>query len=287
MWLWQLSLQQPSIKYRKTIFLTKLGFVITLVHILFLFCVLFAYKGDMFSQHVDLKQGGAVVMFFPFQKKLYKAGNVAGGTTTTTGIKVVRIGARTSTEKKDSKNQSSKKVERPATKLIEESTVRKRGRLRKEKKSKKLKKEAKQREKKLDTQPAQTATKKDEPSLKQIVQKQEEAVPENPNAQEVGTNELIHAGQADMDALEVAQAIRSTIESTWSPPAGVAEGKGCKVRVLVGWDGKAKEIVFEESSNVVAFDISVRCALISMEFPKNTYGKELILPFKQQEHIHE
>jgi hypothetical protein len=71
----------------------------------------------------------------------------------------------------------------------------------------------------------------------------------------------------------------SEIEQAWHPPVGIASGKSCKVRVLVGWQGTIEEIIFEEPSNIAAFDVSVRHALLTMKFPKSSFGKELILPF--------
>lgn len=89
----------------------------------------------------------------------------------------------------------------------------------------------------------------------------------------------IEIGALELDALELAQNIREEVVRVWQPPAGLAIGRQCTIKLLLDWQGNIEDLTIAESSTVPAFDTSVKLAVRAMKFPKAVFGKELILPF--------
>ena len=89
----------------------------------------------------------------------------------------------------------------------------------------------------------------------------------------------VEIGIQELDSLEIAQNIREEVVRVWQPPAGLAIGRQCTIKLLLDWQGNIQDLIIAESSTVPAFDTSVKLAVRTMKFPKAVYGKELILPF--------
>ncbi len=93
-----------------------------------------------------------------------------------------------------------------------------------------------------------------------------------------GDGEPFYVGQYDLETLQLAQEVAAEIAQVWRPPAGF-KNKNCTVRCVLDWDGTMISLAFEQSSGSTVFDISVKQAINKMKFPKELYGKEIILPF--------
>lgn len=238
--------------HKRHTFLSKLFFFSAVMHGALLFVVLFFYKGENFTHVINLDSYDMTVMFLPFQKTVAAQPAPAGAQQGRSGLKVVKTSSK---KKKQVVAQLP-----PATALVAEI-------------KKKKKKEVK------NQQPV-VAKKEEKVAHQKIEQPQEEPIAvAQTDAQESSDENILYAGQQDLAALALREELRDEIEHAWHPPVGLAAGRSCTVRILIDWQGKAEEIVFEESSHILAFDTSVRHALLTMKFPKSSYGKELILPF--------
>ncbi len=248
--------------HKRYTFLSKLFLFSALIHSSLLFAIFFLYRGENSTQHINLDRHDITVMFLPFQKTVERAPVVARSEVQgQAGFRVVKTLSK-------NKNESSKGPKKngpvslgSASKTSFVADVKKANK--KQVKSKKQIKSVKKEEKII----AQKIIEEIKPEQSSLV-----------DSVENNGEDILYAGRHDLDALELRQIIRDEIEHVWHPPVGLTTAS-CKVRVLVDWQGQAEEIVFEESSKVLAFDTSVRHALLTMKFPKSSYGKELILPF--------
>lgn len=101
----------------------------------------------------------------------------------------------------------------------------------------------------------------------------------DPNIGVGGTGDgPFYVGQYDLETIQLAQAVAAEVAQVWHPPAGF-KNKSCTVRCVLDWDGNMISLAFEQSSGSPVFDISVKQAITKMKFPKELYGKEIILPF--------
>jgi|GEM_PF-6251858 hypothetical protein len=251
-------------------FLSKLLLLSALGHSTLLFFILFFYKGENFTYSLNLDAQDMTVLFLPFQKtvatqKIVTTAQVAGNAKSGSSRLKVINSSNKSAKNKNTKTKNKNALEKALAKTPETAL-------------------AQAEEKKGKNKKADVAKKIDEPkSEEKIVAQQEPAQPKEetikPEVVDLFDEEAVYVGQQDLNALELRQELLQEIEQAWRPPVGLATNKICKVRVLVDWKGKAEDIVFEESSQIVAFDASVRHALLTMQFPKSSYGKELILPF--------
>lgn len=92
--------------------------------------------------------------------------------------------------------------------------------------------------------------------------------------------QVTYVGQEEYEVLMVHEHIQQELERCWQPPVGM-DGLACTIRVALDWQGNVKSAQVQKASGVLAFDVPARCAAMAMEYPKMTWGKELVLHFKQ------
>jgi outer membrane biosynthesis protein TonB len=240
---------------RKQRFLAKLFFCSSMLHCFALVYCFFLARGERFTQRIDLSLPRDIAfVYMPFQKKGHRGA---------AALKGLQGAASQGT-------QESSVVTTPQ----KSKTVMGAGR--KGKKQKKQKKVAQVKK----TQKKKAVVAEPEQKLKQIVDAPPKPlVTDAPVAEQVGEQAPIYIGQNELDNLEISEAVREEVVRVWQPPLGLALGRQCRVRLLIDWDGAVKEMDIEESSQVPAFDASVKLAVREMKFPKTVFGKELILPF--------
>lgn len=246
--------------HKRYTFFSKLLFLNLMLHGLALFTMLFWYRGENFTQTINFDVRDLAVVFLPFEKAVKQSVRAVSGSA-----------AKAETAAEESVKET--KALRGAVLVSEAKKEKKQA---KQKKLTVAKKEKKKIEKKVVEKKVEPL--KVEPPVEEKTVVAQAEVPQAENAAP-GAEEVLYLGQEDLGTFELHEMLHDEIERAWRPPAGLACGKFCKVRVLISWQGKAEEIVFEESSRVLAFDTSVRQALLTMKFPKSAYGKELILPF--------
>lgn len=252
---------------RKDIFLAKLFLTSLTLHGIIFFWCLFLMHGDRFTQRIDFSMlQHQQVVFLPFQKS----------------VRVNTQGAKGNcSEQNVLTAQKLQAIASPKTTLAQSSHSRrgKKGKGNAHKQAQKVQKDRKtvhvDTKRQTIERAAQEQTQRDNEQL--LKAEQTFAAVSNPNP--IADTGPIYLGQNDLDNLEIAQSIREEVANVWRPPTGLGVGRQCKVKVIVDWDGAIKELTFEESSHIAAFDISVRLAVQQMKFPKAVFGKELILPF--------
>lgn len=85
----------------------------------------------------------------------------------------------------------------------------------------------------------------------------------------------------ETEALRCGAQLQKELVQQWHPPVGVSPDCTCNISFFVNKQGKIENLKMEKSSGVMMFDISARQALFSMKMPQWTYGKPLVISFKQ------
>jgi hypothetical protein len=90
----------------------------------------------------------------------------------------------------------------------------------------------------------------------------------------------IYIGQQELDALQIQNMVQKEVSKNWKTPIGMKKGLICRYKILIDWDGKAKNIILEQDSKSLAYNISAKNSIIKTVFPLEARGKELIIDFK-------
>lgn len=85
----------------------------------------------------------------------------------------------------------------------------------------------------------------------------------------------------EVEALRRGAQLQKELVHKWQPPIGVSPDCTCDISFFVTKQGTIEQLKMVKSSGVMMFDISARQALFSMKMPQWTYGKPLIISFKQ------
>ena len=125
------------------------------------------------------------------------------------------------------------------------------------------------------------------PPKKEIVKEIiKEIIPETPKElvepikeQELLDVQPLYIGRDDLALLETERAIQYEIKKYWQSPAGLAHDLVCILKVVVAASGTVKEIIMKQSSRVLMFDMAARTAVLKAQYPKATWGKEILLQF--------
>jgi outer membrane biosynthesis protein TonB len=104
---------------------------------------------------------------------------------------------------------------------------------------------------------------------------------ETPPAMHVPQNAQVSNNFREVEALRRGAQLQKELVHKWQPPIGVSPDCTCDISFFVTKQGKIEELKMVKSSGVMMFDISARQALFSMKMPQWTYGKPLIISFKQ------
>lgn len=85
----------------------------------------------------------------------------------------------------------------------------------------------------------------------------------------------------EVEALRRGAQLQKELVQKWQPPIGVSPDCNCDISFFVNKQGTIENLKMVKSSGVMMFDISARQALFAMKMPQWTYGKPLIINFKQ------
>jgi len=97
----------------------------------------------------------------------------------------------------------------------------------------------------------------------------------------VPENALISHNYREVEALRRGAQLQKELVQKWKPPIGISPDCMCEVSFSVSTSGAIEDLKMAKSSGVMMYDISVRQALFAMKMPQWTYGKPLIISFKQ------
>jgi outer membrane biosynthesis protein TonB len=120
--------------------------------------------------------------------------------------------------------------------------------------------------------------KKPEPKPEVVKQ---EAVPQPEVKQEVVAQaEVVHVGRDELMEITLQRHVIEQVKKVWQPPAGIAQDVCCSVYFSVDDEGKATNVVMEQSSGSVLYDIGARNAILRAQFPVQARKKEFTVAFK-------
>lgn len=83
------------------------------------------------------------------------------------------------------------------------------------------------------------------------------------------------AGELSRDGV----ALMNAIGRVWRPPRGVHHSLRARVKVVVRRDGSVDDVVIEQKSGVLAYDMAARAALWRAEYPSAFWGKSVVVVF--------
>ncbi|MBN1549444.1 TonB C-terminal domain-containing protein [Candidatus Babeliales bacterium] len=262
-------------------FLAKLFLVSCALHVMAVLVLCFFYRsGTVYT--IDLNRRSAQVVFLPFHKSTTT--RLSGGSQPGGAAPVQNV--RQKPHKQKPATTLVAKVIKPAQKTPQKKKV-----------SQTAQKSVSQQKKvalvppqqKVDNtakvSPAATQKKQEMPIVprKESVSSVAEPVVASsvlPTDVPVG-DDVIYVGVQELDMLELHDSIRNEIERVWHPPVGIASGRSCEVKLRVAWNGSVDTVEVIEGSGIIAFDASVRHAVLKMQFPKGAHGKTLCIPFVQ------
>lgn len=89
----------------------------------------------------------------------------------------------------------------------------------------------------------------------------------------------IVVGRAQYEEYRVAREIRSAIERTWVAPRGTDSEARCILSVEIDAQGKVKTIETRTASGSALFDSAARYAASQTIYPKEVWGKTLVVEF--------
>jgi hypothetical protein len=132
--------------------------------------------------------------------------------------------------------------------------------------------------------------KQKEPESKKIPQQLPVAKPEQPKDQEEQQSlpqavevplpegpVLIARTATEKKTIETQLQIQDELIRVWRPPLGIPDGCSCQVQIVIGLDGIVTTVTMVQPSSILLFDVSVRAAVQTAQWPQATWGKTIEL----------
>ena len=91
---------------------------------------------------------------------------------------------------------------------------------------------------------------------------------------------VIYVTQKEFDALQSQMDIQRAIQEVWAPPVGMPDDIVSQVRLDIGWKGEIVSVEYIKPTGIVVYDMAVERAIESIEFPKQMWGKRIVIAFK-------
>lgn len=134
----------------------------------------------------------------------------------------------------------------------------------------------------IKTEPTKQEVKKQEEQKKDIPKiEQPQQKTELLQQKRETTNAHISSNHREVEALRRGAQLQKELVQTWKPPIGVSPECMCEISFFVNTTGIIENLKMIKSSGVIMYDISTRQALCAMKMPQWTYGKPLVISFKQ------
>jgi len=108
-----------------------------------------------------------------------------------------------------------------------------------------------------------------------------EAIADKQKKETPSINAQVSNNFREVEALRRGAQLQKELVQKWQPPIGVSPDCTCDISFFVNKEGIIQNLKMAKSSGVMMFDISARQALFAMKMPQWTYGKPLIISFKQ------
>lgn len=279
MWPWQRNGEQPShTLVRRLLFLSTAGHI-GLLMLLFVFYHDAAnnVSRDVIAVLLDMD---VTVVKVPLTKVMHKSAPVVGA-----GKK--NVAAAPAPAKKEAPPETAlSKPKEPKVALAKAKKPQKSKKAEKPKKEKSKPKEP-EKPKLAKVEPKKIEEKKPEPPPQPVIAQAVAAQNVEPVTDQIAPEQLVagenvvYVGQHEYEALEVQREIQAEAQKWWKAPPGVGADVACQVVVHIDHEGKIREISIAEESGVLMFDVRARQAVSQMEFPRGSWGKEVVVYFKQ------
>lgn len=93
-----------------------------------------------------------------------------------------------------------------------------------------------------------------------------------------GTGPLV-LGQQELEELQRYQEVQECMAPHWSPPIGLRVAKACVLLITVNAKGIIEQLVIEQPSGVLAYDMAARMAVHKTNLPASVWGQQIRLHF--------
>lgn len=91
--------------------------------------------------------------------------------------------------------------------------------------------------------------------------------------------EVVVVGGQEYEAMQAYQEIHDEVAQYWQPPLGLVHERPCVIIVAVDQKGRASQVIIEQSSGVLAYDMSARMAAYQSQYPQAVWMQHLRLHF--------
>jgi len=132
------------------------------------------------------------------------------------------------------------------------------------------------------------SVKKTQPEPNKSIEKVTPPVPAQPagEAQAVEVNEnlpvcdAVAIAYADARLIHQYTVLQNELSKYWAPPPGMADDCKCQLTACIDRTGMVSDVVVQESSGVLIFDITARTALFAVAWPVWSWGSSITITFK-------
>lgn len=118
------------------------------------------------------------------------------------------------------------------------------------------------------------------PEIKTEIKAQVEPETQVTSKQELLPNEPIYIGRQDLKDLQMFGELEAVLMQNWQPPAGFGADVECVVELVSGAQGEILSLVIKKSSQILAYDMSVRRNFNEMILPKSASNKTFTIVFR-------
>jgi hypothetical protein len=88
---------------------------------------------------------------------------------------------------------------------------------------------------------------------------------------------VIFVGYEELEQSVVGSKIQHTIQQIWTPPVGMKQDVSCEVQVKINGQGQAEQAKVIKPSGVFVYDASARKTLLTIEYPKEVFNKNITI----------
>jgi len=127
----------------------------------------------------------------------------------------------------------------------------------------------------------QQSIKREEPKVIESKKIEQVKISEKALPKEIQKEQSAVVSQIEFDAIELQQLLQEELEVHWQPPAGLASDLSCEIKVSLTYQGAVKQLDLVSPSGVLVYDIHAQSTLMELHYPKQTWGKQLTVTFKQ------
>jgi len=274
-----MSLWQHKNIHKKHLLWAKLASICLLLHFIFLFLIFFVYQDNNYIFSISIHKNvdySSPIMFMPCP---ITTTNVSKKTLSVAPKKPTTIIAKsapqlTTVQSKPNSVESTTESKKPTSTTEPAKPIT--TEIKKEREITKQKME----ETKKDTsktEPLKTPEPLSQTPKNLPINPQENLIP----SLVIPENAHICHNHRETEALRRGAQLQKELVQQWKPPRGISPDCMCEISFFVNKKGNLENLKTIKSSGIVMYDISARQALLTMKMPPWTYGKPLIISFKQ------